>query len=168
MQAFKSLFGLAFLVLVLCTQVNRAESHTDYMGALFALSPEAGTARGYTFGRFYGQPTCSTRNPLEFGFRFQDLAGTITGITLRFGGQDGTLHARVGPDDRAFAFDSEDCSILTQLEGLPEGAEGIPTPMFLTIETDLFPDGEIGGQIFLVTSAPTLESSWGKVKKLYR
>jgi hypothetical protein len=161
-----SLFALLLLI-----QSNVAQSHTDYAAQLggASLSPprETEATAGFT-ALFPGQATCSTGDPLEFNIQVSGLVGEITHFTLRLGGPEGELYARISPTDRSFDFDAETCDLLYKAEQDQEGVMGIPTPLFLTIETDLFPAGEIGGQLFMLISLPVLDTSWGQVKRVYR
>lgn len=87
----------------------------------------------------------------------EDLEGNPTAASLWIGeeGQIGEMFARFPLDETEIPFTRDEC---WDLDG----------HMYVVIETDLHPLGEIRGHIIMWESMPVAERSWGAVKHVYR
>ena len=136
-------------------------AHTDYSALMLGSSmvpPTPSSGRGYFDSHFADWNPCpETAAPLGIQAYVQNLEGTPTALSLWIGadGAIGDLYARVPIDSREVLFIHDIC---LHLRG----------NMYVVVETDRYPEGEIRGHIIVGKSAPVEDRSWGAIKHLYR
>ncbi len=109
---------------------------------------------------------CTSEAPFEFWISLESLEGEVTAYVFYLETQDGPELARLAPDALPqFSVDVSFCDVLSSYDvGVEAGESGI----FFVAETDRYPDGEVGARLKLDYSQPTLDLSWGVIKKTYR
>ena len=136
-------------------------AHWDYYAYMTGpemIPPTSSPGIGGFHGKFPGHTQCpDVSGPLLIDMYVQNLVGVPTAASLWFGerGAVGQFFARLPLDATSILFTQDECWLLE-------------VKMYVVIETDLNPEGEIRGQIRLEISAPVEPRSWGMIKHAYR
>jgi hypothetical protein len=135
-----------------------------------AVVPPTGSPGGASLNAHFA--ACAECYPCENGapvdsleviLRYQLLAGTPTGASIRVGqpGENGVIYRQLSAGyfasgDTLYGHISpEDCGSLTT------------RAYYVVIETDAFPNGEVRGQLNCFVT-PTEDRSWGSIRAVFR
>jgi hypothetical protein len=152
--------ALALSATLLAFAPTSARSHWDYyaeMSGQEMVPPTSSSGTGLFHGTFPGHTQCpDERDLLMLGLSVEDLEGSPTAAVLWIGedGEVGEFFARFPLDATGVAFTQNEC---WNLDG----------NMYVVIETDLHPLGEIRGRIVMEVSMPVAERTWGAIKHVY-
>lgn len=153
--------ALVFASLMATFRTTPGLAHTNYYAIMDGSSmvpPTPSSGWGYFDSNFADWNPCpEIAAPLGIQAYGQNLEGTPTALSLWIGaeGAIGDLYARVPIDAREVLFIHDIC---LHLRG----------NMYVVVETDRYPEGEIRGHIMVGKSAPVEDRSWGAIKHLYR
>ena len=120
-------------------------------------TPSPGTV--YFQAKFPGHTPC----PMEFdelqiqAWYVDHLEGTPAAISFWVGadGENGELFERLPIGTWSVTFSAAQCEELYNEN------------MYIVLETDLYPEGELRGDILMAKSAPVEAHSWGAIKHRY-
>jgi len=151
----------AIVVITLCLAPAPALSAFDYYAVMTGgemVPPTSSPGTGTFNGTFGAHHACPGSGIMDVTIEVQDLEGSPTAISIWIGpaGAVGDLLARVPASGGEVPFTADNCDQL--LDG----------NMYVVVETDAYPDGEIRGVIFEELSHPVEPASWGLIKQTYR
>ena len=163
--------GLLVILLALCAEQSDAQVAHIYEALMLGsevVPPTSSTGTGSMFSAFASADTCPGVVPedsLQVCIGYFQLSGTPTGCQIRRGvpGENGPLFVTL--HDSWFPWPCEDVSISVVLADCPDLRDG---RMYVVILTDLYPNGEVRGQIHHRAPNPVAYATWGAIKSAYR
>jgi hypothetical protein len=102
---------------------------------------------------------------LSFTIGYRDLRGSTIGASLHVGteGENGDLLHVLFPDYFETGAQGELGFLIEDFQAFVDGEN----PLYVVVETDSFPEGELRGQLIFVDT-PTKSVTWGRIRAVYR
>ncbi len=153
--------ALSLVATLSCLTPDRALSHWDYYADMTGeemVPPNSSPATGVFHGTFNGHYECPGEGPLAVDIELRDLEGSPTVVSIWIGpaGTIGEFLGAISPTGGEILLTSEHCEQI--LSG----------KMYVVVQTDIHPLGEIRGEMYEVISMPVESSTWGLIRQTYR